>query len=372
MIDDRKLIAEIKSHPLLYDPGVPENRDVNAKESTWAFIAKSLGYTVRECKMRWKSLRERFARERKKIIMTNHGEAIDSDDNHEKDGQNKPGSWHLMKEMYFLWNFVFHRNMNRSKSLLYLNANQDDQSNMHIATNSLSAPIWLLPSINHSNIPQTIQPQSVNQDDTSSECGETSTGRVKDPLSNDEDNSLCFDIGSSDSDDESRTKKRPMDESQTRSRIESTGLKRARRNSSMYTSNPTARSTPITAVAPPHQNDTSANNGIRGGTNVVIMSDGEKNQLHSNPLSEANRVTSNLSEFKEREDNNAEDNVNPLHSCTAPPSSKCMCQCGCKKQSEDELFCSSIAASMQRLTAKQRALLKLQIQKVLYEIEYPE
>lgn len=45
MIDDRRLIAEIRNHPLLYDPGVPENRDVNAKESTWNYIGKTLGYT---------------------------------------------------------------------------------------------------------------------------------------------------------------------------------------------------------------------------------------------------------------------------------------------------------------------------------------
>ncbi|XP_046386266.1 uncharacterized protein LOC124156024 [Ischnura elegans] len=369
MIDDRRLIAEIRNHPLLYDPGVPENRDVNAKESTWNYIGKTLGYTVRECKMRWKSLRERFARERKKIIMSSHGEGIGSDDDHEKDGQ-KAGSWHLMKEMNFLWNFVFHRNMNRSKSMIYLN---DDHSNMQIATTSLSAPIWLLPNVTHSNIPQTIQPRPAHHDDTSSDCGEASKGQMKDPLSNDEENSMTFDIGSSDSEEETRSKKRLLDASQSRSTTDTTVLKRVRRDSSGYQSTSAITSTPVTTIITSHQNEATISSGMHSGQNLVIVStESEKNTFNQSKMIDVDQTMASTSESKDRDNHIADSKVIVASKHNVSPANKCACQCGWKKQTEEELFCSSIAASMQRLTPKQRALLKLQIQKALFEIEYPE
>ncbi|KAG8226952.1 hypothetical protein J437_LFUL004670 [Ladona fulva] len=331
MIDDIKLIAEIKNHPLLYDPGVPENRDMNAKESTWTFIAKSLGYSVRECKMRWKSLRERFARERKKIILSNV--EYGSDDEHEKDG--KAGTWHLMKHMSFLWNFVFHRNINRSRSMFLNAANEEHMTPVPPA----SAPIWLLPNMPANNILQALQNKSITPGaEESGEYTMVMQVKNKDPLCVDEENSICFDVDSSDSEKESKiSSKRTCDED-TRTEMVTSAMKKMRREMS------------------PGPNDLSTTQDrCRSDSRFSpVTSDSGAVNLHVGKV-EQNIKPEHMGEIEGRGYSHAgQSEFNP------------------RERSDDELFCLSIAASMQRLSAKQRALLKLKIQQVMYEVEFPE
>lgn len=43
---------------------------------------------------------------------------------------------------------------------------------------------------------------------------------------------------------------------------------------------------------------------------------------------------------------------------------------GSEEEDEDNLFCRSVCASLKRLTHQQKALAKIRIQQVMYEVEF--
>lgn len=100
LIDDIQLIEEVKKYPLLYDN---KFRGYNAtKDEAWVNIATKLNVKPVEAKNRWRSLRDRFVRE-KKLIST----GCDSD----QKSKSGPivGPWPLLDHMSFIWDYIVHR-----------------------------------------------------------------------------------------------------------------------------------------------------------------------------------------------------------------------------------------------------------------------
>ncbi|XP_063952520.1 uncharacterized protein LOC129257771 [Lytechinus pictus] len=63
-IDDQ-LIEEVKKNPCIYDPAHMYARDSFLKETTWRQIASTLNVAPEYCKLRWKSLRDRYVKTQK-------------------------------------------------------------------------------------------------------------------------------------------------------------------------------------------------------------------------------------------------------------------------------------------------------------------
>ncbi|XP_062407584.1 uncharacterized protein LOC134098525 [Sardina pilchardus] len=65
-MDDIKLIVEVEQNKLLYDPSETHYKNNLKKNSAWSRISQTLGVSVEDCQKRWRTLRERFNKERKK------------------------------------------------------------------------------------------------------------------------------------------------------------------------------------------------------------------------------------------------------------------------------------------------------------------
>ncbi|XP_065332831.1 transcription factor Adf-1-like isoform X1 [Cloeon dipterum] len=99
MSTDLKLINMVKEFPDLYDTRRPNYKDTVLKESIWTQIASNIGTPVQDVKTRWRSLRDRFTREKKAAILSNS-----------PDYTGKPFKpWPLVEHMNFLWSFISHR-----------------------------------------------------------------------------------------------------------------------------------------------------------------------------------------------------------------------------------------------------------------------
>ncbi|XP_071485708.1 uncharacterized protein [Diadema antillarum] len=64
---DIRLIHEVRRHPCIYNPQHPHNRDPLVKEKTWQQIAQNIDVCPEYCKLRWKSIRDRFVKTQKEI-----------------------------------------------------------------------------------------------------------------------------------------------------------------------------------------------------------------------------------------------------------------------------------------------------------------
>ncbi|XP_055837894.1 uncharacterized protein LOC129906243 [Episyrphus balteatus] len=67
VIFEEQLIALIKDKEFLYNTKLKEYKNVNQRNMAWDAIAKELGRTVGECRQPWKSLRDRFIKEKRKM-----------------------------------------------------------------------------------------------------------------------------------------------------------------------------------------------------------------------------------------------------------------------------------------------------------------
>ncbi|XP_043463861.1 transcription factor Adf-1-like [Leptopilina heterotoma] len=104
IIDDVELIEEVKKRPLLFN-----NRYRNcdeAKEEAWTEIGNKLNAKPKDVRSRWRSLRDKFVREKKIILNKSRGnkslEAVETE-------------WPLMENMSFIWQHIVHRRKRRSK-----------------------------------------------------------------------------------------------------------------------------------------------------------------------------------------------------------------------------------------------------------------
>ncbi|XP_058814062.1 transcription factor Adf-1-like [Topomyia yanbarensis] len=64
---ESSLIEQVKQYPLLYDKASPDFKNSVRKEKAWQIIAFELSIDGERAKTRWRSLRDRFVRERRKV-----------------------------------------------------------------------------------------------------------------------------------------------------------------------------------------------------------------------------------------------------------------------------------------------------------------
>ncbi|KAK0143112.1 Transcription factor Adf-1 [Merluccius polli] len=62
-----KLIVAVGNHPILYDQSLYTYRDTNLREMAWREVSLEVGEPVADCVKRWRSLRDRFRRERTRL-----------------------------------------------------------------------------------------------------------------------------------------------------------------------------------------------------------------------------------------------------------------------------------------------------------------
>ncbi|XP_049874951.1 transcription factor Adf-1-like [Pectinophora gossypiella] len=65
-MSDAQLIQLVERYPVLYDSGLPEYRDHNARTVAWDEIAMQLHTTSHDCKVRWSKLRNCYTNSRKR------------------------------------------------------------------------------------------------------------------------------------------------------------------------------------------------------------------------------------------------------------------------------------------------------------------
>ncbi|CAL8313939.1 unnamed protein product [Arctogadus glacialis] len=65
-MEDQNLIVAVCSRPVLYDTTMVSYRDRNKKERAWVDVAEDTGFPVDVCRRKWKSLRDRYMREKKR------------------------------------------------------------------------------------------------------------------------------------------------------------------------------------------------------------------------------------------------------------------------------------------------------------------
>lgn len=88
IINEEELIRQIEIRPILYDKSLRGYRKSTLRDQSWKEIAGILGSTIEECRKRWRSLRDAFARHHKHIS----DEPINS----------KKKKWLYYDQMYFL------------------------------------------------------------------------------------------------------------------------------------------------------------------------------------------------------------------------------------------------------------------------------
>ncbi|MFH4978666.1 hypothetical protein AB6A40_005375 [Gnathostoma spinigerum] len=64
---NESLIREVRKNPIVYDPSHPMYGNAVKKQETWADIACRLGEKVEAVKTRWRTLRDRYTKERRRI-----------------------------------------------------------------------------------------------------------------------------------------------------------------------------------------------------------------------------------------------------------------------------------------------------------------
>ena len=96
---DEKLVEAVHTFPCLWQVSAKSYKDARARENAWKQVASLVEETVEECMRRWKSLRDKFVRELKKVKGKKSGDA----------GPAAVSSWSLFDTLLFLQDTVRHR-----------------------------------------------------------------------------------------------------------------------------------------------------------------------------------------------------------------------------------------------------------------------
>lgn len=97
VVTDAKLVHEVEKHPALYNPKRRGYKDCAQMDRSWLQIANELGMKPLDVKNRWRCLRDKFVREKKRLVLD--GEA----------SYRSRDPWPLLDDMSFLWDFINHR-----------------------------------------------------------------------------------------------------------------------------------------------------------------------------------------------------------------------------------------------------------------------
>ncbi|GAB6027376.1 hypothetical protein CHUAL_001652 [Chamberlinius hualienensis] len=120
-LDSTKFVNEIKKFPALYDPSDVEYRNMDFKNSAWKAIAAVVELPVRDCQLRWKSLRDRFVREKR---------------SYKQDPSSKV-TWSLYYQLTFLTHCISHKTR-KSESNSEADITEEDDSTTITATGLIS------------------------------------------------------------------------------------------------------------------------------------------------------------------------------------------------------------------------------------------
>ncbi|KAF2903697.1 hypothetical protein ILUMI_02492 [Ignelater luminosus] len=69
-LDEHLLIETVEKYPMIYDKCDMDFKNTIKKEECWNEIARSLDVPAKDCEHTWKNLRERYAKERKRLHIT--------------------------------------------------------------------------------------------------------------------------------------------------------------------------------------------------------------------------------------------------------------------------------------------------------------
>ena len=89
---EKELIALIRNEDVLYNSANPNYRNVKLKLVVWDEIARKLKKTVKQCRLKWKALRDQFIREHKRLRNRNDIESL--------------SKWKHYDALIFLQNFM--------------------------------------------------------------------------------------------------------------------------------------------------------------------------------------------------------------------------------------------------------------------------
>lgn len=73
---EKELIAMIQHEDVLYNSYHPNYRNVKLKLEVWDEIARKLKKTVKQCRLKWKALRDQFIREHKRLKYRDNVESL--------------------------------------------------------------------------------------------------------------------------------------------------------------------------------------------------------------------------------------------------------------------------------------------------------
>ncbi|XP_050516481.1 uncharacterized protein LOC126891346 [Diabrotica virgifera virgifera] len=131
-MDIELLIQFVRSKPYLYNKAHKIFKNVQIKENAWAKIAESLQSSPEICEKTWKSLKEKFVRERRKIKKTPSGSA-------RMDGS----VWTWFKEMEFLSDFIQERRREGTVSNIKDKGPGPSSCSFAAGTSSNSGPLFM-------------------------------------------------------------------------------------------------------------------------------------------------------------------------------------------------------------------------------------
>ncbi|VDN04185.1 unnamed protein product [Thelazia callipaeda] len=73
---NNNLIREVRRNPIIYDSHHPLHGNAAKKHQTWLEIAANLNEKVGAVKTRWRTLRDRYTKERRRVLMCGVGSSF--------------------------------------------------------------------------------------------------------------------------------------------------------------------------------------------------------------------------------------------------------------------------------------------------------
>jgi hypothetical protein len=97
--DVEQLIEAVRRFPCLWQVNLKSYKDQRARENAWKKIAEALGVSYDLCMKKWKSLRDRFVRELRKLKILHSGD----------EGPPPSSTWAFFEILRFLEPSVRHK-----------------------------------------------------------------------------------------------------------------------------------------------------------------------------------------------------------------------------------------------------------------------
>ncbi|CAL9682362.1 unnamed protein product [Knipowitschia caucasica] len=96
-MNEESLITQVQRYPELFNPQNPFYKDIVRKEIAWRAISLEIECTVQDCKLKWKSLRDRLVKQKRRQNQPSGS------------GASAQREWRLWPLMHFLVPFIPNR-----------------------------------------------------------------------------------------------------------------------------------------------------------------------------------------------------------------------------------------------------------------------